>query len=296
MNSASTTNSSLTPFNVADQAGGRTLAWLRRNPTIAAGSAILIFFLVVALVAPWIAGDPLGFDPLYRLKGPSVEFWFGTDQLGRDVFSRVVYGTRISLIVGASVAVIATVIGLLIGVLCGYYRRVDEIVMRMMDGLMAIPAILLAVALITLMKASLLIVIIAISIPEIPRVVRLVRSVVLTVRALPYIEAAVSTGTRGLLIMRRHILPSTIAPLVVQATFVASAAVLIEAGLSFLGAGTPPEIPSWGNVIASGRAFFQLAPWIIFFPGLMLALAVLAINLVGDGLRDSLDPRIARRL
>ena len=285
-----------TPSDVDVVVRGKSGDWMRRNPTIVIGSAILLFFLVVALLAPWIAGDPLAFEPLNRLQRPSAEFWFGTDQLGRDVFSRVVYGTRISLIVGASVALVATVIGVVIGVLCGYYRRVDEIVMRMMDGLMAIPAILLAVALITLMKASLLIVIIAISIPEIPRVVRLVRSVVLTVRALPYIEAAVSTGTRGLLIMRRHILPSTIAPLVVQATFVASAAVLIEAGLSFLGAGTPPEIPSWGNVIASGRAFFQLAPWIIFFPGLMLALAVLAINLVGDGLRDSLDPRIARRL
>ena len=284
------------PSDVAVVVRGERREWIRRNPTIVIGSTILLFFLVVALLAPWIAGDPLAFEPLNRLQRPSAEFWFGTDQLGRDVFSRVVYGTRISLIVGASVALVATVIGVVIGVLCGYYRRVDEIVMRMMDGLMAIPAILLAVALITLMKASLLIVIIAISIPEIPRVVRLVRSVVLTVRALPYIEAAVSTGTRGLLIMRRHILPSTIAPLVVQATFVASAAVLIEAGLSFLGAGTPPEIPSWGNVIASGRAFFQLAPWIIFFPGLMLALAVLAINLVGDGLRDSLDPRIARRL
>ena len=285
-----------TPAGAVDRPRRRMLSWLRRNPTIIAGSAILVFFVVIALIAPWIAGDPLGFDPLARLKRPSAEFWFGTDQLGRDVFSRVVFGTRISLIVGVSVAMIATVIGLLIGVLCGYYRRVDEIVMRIMDGMMAIPAILLAIALITLMKASLLIVVIAISIPEIPRVVRLVRSVVLSVRGLPYIEAAVSTGTRELRIMSRHILPSTIAPLIVQATYVCSAAVLTEAGLSFLGAGTPPDIPSWGNVIATGRAYFQLAPWIIFFPGLMLALAVLAINLVGDGLRDSLDPRIARRL
>ena len=285
-----------TPAITAGPSRGRTLEWVRRNPTIVAGSAILVFFVAVALIAPWIAGDPLGFDPLARLKRPSAEFWFGTDQLGRDVFSRVVYGTRISLIVGISVAAIATMIGLLIGVLCGYFRRVDEIVMRVMDGMMAIPAILLAIALITLMKASLVIVIVAISIPEIPRVVRLVRSVVLTVRGLPYIEAAVSTGTRSLRVMSRHILPSTVAPLVVQATYVCSAAVLTEAGLSFLGAGTPPEIPSWGNVIATGRAYFQLAPWIIFFPGLMLALAVLAINLVGDGLRDSLDPRIARRL
>ncbi len=277
-------------------AGSRSFDWMRRNPTIVIGSTILGLFVVVALLAPWIASDPLGFDPLNRLKRPSAEFWFGTDQFGRDVYSRVVHGTRISLIVGLTVAVIATAIGLLIGVLCGYYRRVDDIVMRVMDGLMAIPAILLAIALITLMKASLLIVIIAISIPVIPRVVRLVRSVVLTVRGLPYIEAAVASGTRSRLIMTRHILPSTVAPLVVQSTYVCASAILIEAGLSFLGAGTPPEIPSWGNVISLGRQYFQISPWIIFFPGLMLAIAVLAINLVGDGLRDSLDPRIARRM
>jgi len=277
-------------------AGSNALDWIRRNPTIVIGSAILGLFVAVALLAPWIAGDPLSFDPLNRLKRPSAQFWFGTDQFGRDVYSRVVYGTRISLIVGVSVAVLATVIGLLVGVLCGYYRRLDDIVMRVMDGLMAIPAILLAIALITLMKASLLIVIIAISIPEIPRVVRLVRSVVLSVRGLPYIEAAVASGTRNRIIMTRHILPSTVAPLIVQSTYACASAILIEAGLSFLGAGTPPEIPSWGNVISLGRAFFQISPWIIFFPGLMLAIAVLAINLVGDGLRDSLDPRIARRM
>ena len=277
-------------------AASRTLDWIRRNPTIVVGSAVLGLFVAVALLAPWIASDPLSFDPLNRLKRPSAEFWFGTDQFGRDVYSRVVYGTRISLIVGVSVAVVATVTGLLVGVLCGYYRRLDDIVMRVMDGLMAIPAILLAIALITLMKASLLIVIIAISIPEIPRVVRLVRSVVLSVRGLPYIEAAVASGTRSRIIMTRHILPSTVAPLVVQSTYVCASAILIEAGLSFLGAGTPPEIPSWGNVISTGRAFFQISPWIIFFPGLMLAIAVLAINLVGDGLRVPLDPRIARRM
>ena len=270
--------------------------WSRRNPTIVIGSAILLFFVAVALLAPWLASDPLGFDPLDRLKRPSAEFWFGSDQFGRDVYSRVVHGTRISLIVGVSVAAVATAFGLIVGVLCGYYRRVDDVVMRVMDGLMAIPAILLAIALITLMKASLLIVIVAISIPEIPRVVRVVRSVVLTVRGLPYIEAAVASGTRNLVIMGRHILPNTVAPLVVQATYVCASAILTEAGLSFLGAGTPPEVPSWGNVISSGRTYFQLSPWIIFFPGLMLAIAVLAINLVGDGLRDTLDPRIARRM
>lgn len=285
-----------TPIDVAGAPRLRQFDWIRRNPTIVIGTTILALFVVLALIAPWITNDPLTFEPLDRLKRPSAEFWFGTDQFGRDVYSRVVHGTRISLIVGASVAVIATTIGLLLGVLCGYYRRVDDIVMRIMDGLMAIPAILLAIALITLMKASLLIVIVAISIPEIPRVVRLVRSVVLTVRGLPYIEAAIASGTRTHLIMTRHILPNTIAPLIVQATYVCAAAILTEAGLSFLGAGTPPEIPSWGNVISTGRTFFQISPWIIFFPGVMLAIAVLAINLVGDGLRDSLDPRIARRM
>ncbi len=274
----------------------RSFIWARRNKTIIGGTLILLALLGVAILAPWLAGDPLQFEPINRLKRPSEEFWFGTDQFGRDVYSRVIYGTRISLVVGFSVAVLATVVGLVLGVVCGYYRRVDAIVMRIMDGMMAIPAILLAIALITLMKASLMIVIIAISIPEIPRVVRLVRSVVLSVRARPYIEAAIASGTRNTKIMVRHILPNTVAPLVVQATYVCASAILTEAGLSFLGAGTPPEIPSWGNVISLGRTFFQIAPWIIFFPGIMLAITVLAVNLVGDGLRDTLDPRIARRM
>jgi peptide/nickel transport system permease protein len=272
------------------------LSWAWRNKTIVGGTLILLALLGVAILAPWLAGDPLQFEPINRLKRPSEQFWFGTDQFGRDVYSRVVFGTRISLIVGFSVAVLATAVGLVLGVLCGYYRRVDAFVMRVMDGMMAIPAILLAIALITLMKASLVIVIVAISIPEIPRVVRLVRSVVLSVRARPYIEAAIASGTRNARIMVRHILPNTVAPLVVQATYVCASAILTEAGLSFLGAGTPPEIPSWGNVISLGRTFFQIAPWIIFFPGVLLAITVLAVNLVGDGLRDMLDPRIARRM
>ncbi|MCK6450237.1 MAG: ABC transporter permease [Alphaproteobacteria bacterium] len=280
----------------APSRGARVLAWVRRNPTIVIGSAILLSLVGLAVLAPWIADDPLNFEPTNRLKRPTAQSWFGTDRFGRDVYSRVVYGTRISLVVGLSVAVLATAVGLAVGILCGFYKRVDGVVMRVMDGMMAIPAILLAIALITLMKASLLIVIIAISIPEIPRVVRLVRSVVLTVRALPYIEAAIASGTRGLAIMARHVLPNTIAPLIVQATYVCASAILLEAGLSFLGAGTPPEIPSWGNVISDGRTFFQIAPWIIFFPGVLLAVTVLAINLVGDGLRDTLDPRIARRM
>lgn len=272
------------------------LTWARRNKTIVGGTLILLTLVVIAILAPWLAGDPLQFEPTNRLKRPSETFWFGTDQFGRDVYSRVVYGTRISLIIGLCVAVLATSIGLVVGVLCGFYKTVDTILMRLMDGMMAIPAILLAIALITLMKASLLIVIIAISIPEIPRVARLVRSVVLSVRGRPYIEAAISSGTRNWRIMVRHILPNTVAPLIVQATYVCASAILTEAGLSFLGAGTPPEIPSWGNIISLGRTFFQIAPWIIFFPGLCLAITVLAINLVGDGLRDTLDPRISRRM
>lgn len=270
--------------------------WIRRNKTIVGGTLILLALVVVAILAPWLAGDPLQFEPTNRLKRPSETFWFGTDQFGRDVYSRVVYGTRISLIIGLCVAFMATAVGLLVGLLCGFYRPVDAVLMRVMDGMMAIPAILLAIALITLMKASLLIVIVAISIPEIPRVARLVRSVVLSVRGRPYIEAAIASGTRNWRIMVRHILPNTVAPLIVQATYVCASAILTEAGLSFLGAGTPPEIPSWGNIISLGRTFFQIAPWIIFFPGLCLAVTVLAINLVGDGLRDSLDPRISRRM
>jgi peptide/nickel transport system permease protein len=272
------------------------LAWARRNPMIVAGILILLALAVAAVLAPWLAGDPLQFEPTNRLKRPSDTFWFGTDQFGRDVYSRVVWGARVSLIVGLSVAALATAIGLVIGIACGYYRRVDAVVMRVMDGLMAMPAILLAIALITLMHASLLIVIVAISIPEIPRVVRLVRSVVLTVRGRAFIEAAIASGTRNMRIMVRHVLPNTVAPLIVQATYVCASAILTEAGLSFLGAGTPPEIPSWGNVISIGRTFFQIAPWIIFFPGVLLAVTVLAINLLGDGLRDMLDPRIARRM
>jgi len=275
---------------------GDLLIWIGRNKTIVGGVLILVSLVFVALLAPWLAGDPLQFEPTNRLRRPSDQFWFGTDQFGRDVYSRVIYGTRISLVVGLSVAVLATAVGLVLGVLCGYYRGVDAIVMRIMDGMMAIPAILLAIALITLMKASLLIVVIAISIPEIPRVARLVRSVVLTVRGRPYIDAAIASGTRNVKIMVRHILPNTVAPLIVQATYVCASATLTEAGLSFLGAGTPPEIPSWGNVISLGRTFFQIAPWIIFFPGIFLAVTVLAINLVGDGLRDTLDPRISRRM
>jgi peptide/nickel transport system permease protein len=269
---------------------------VRRNPTIVLGALLLAILVAMTLAAPLIASDPFRQAPINRLRPPSERFWFGTDQFGRDVFSRTVYGARVSLIVGFAVAAFASLIGLIIGLVCGYFRRVDGVVMRAMDGIMAIPSILLAIALITLTRPGLGIVIVAILIPEVPRVVRVVRSVVLSIRSQPYIESAIAGGTRNARLLTRHILPNTLAPLIVQATYVCASAMLIEAGLSFLGAGVPPEIPSWGNIIAQGRTFFQIAPWSILIPGAFLAVTVLAVNMLGDGLRDRLDPRLARRL
>ena len=259
--------------------------YCRRHPTVVIGAGVLLVMAIIAIAAPLLAGDPMRLTPIKRLKPPSAEFWFGTD-----------YGARISLMVGAAVAIVSTAIGLVVGLLAGYVRWVDAVVMRIMDGLMAIPGILLAIALISLAGASLTNVIIAITVPEVPRVVRLVRSVVLTIREQPYVEAAIAVGSPLFKILFKHILPNTVAPLIVQATYVCASAVVIEAILSFLGAGTPPEIPSWGNIMAEGRTYFQISPWMIFFPGVLLAITVLAVNILGDGLRDSLDPRIARRM
>jgi peptide/nickel transport system permease protein len=285
---------------IASEARSRTRPslrrFIRRNPTLFAGSVILGIVALIALAAPLIAGDPLPMQPAQRLRPPSKENWLGTDNLGRDVFSRTVYGARVSLFVGLSVASFSVAVGLLIGLLAGYFRRVDAIVMRLMDGLMAIPAILLAIALVALTRASVMTVIVAITIPEVPRVVRLVRSVVLSVREAPYVEAAIAGGTPVWKILLRLILPNTVAPLIVQATYICASAILIEAALSFLGAGTPPEIPTWGNMIAQSRLFLSRAPWTIFAPGIALAVVVLAVNLLGDGLRDRLDPRLARRM
>jgi peptide/nickel transport system permease protein len=270
--------------------------FIRRNPTIVVGATLLVLITLAALLAPFIARDPIAFEPINRLRGPSADFWLGTDSLGRDVYARMVYGARISLLVGLLVALIAIISGAVIGLLAGYFSKVDAVVMRLMDGIMAIPSILLAIALVALLGSSVKVVIIAIAIPEIPRVTRLVRAVVLSVRDLPFVEAARSNGTRVTKLLRRHILPSTVAPLIVQATYICASAILTEAGLSFLGAGTPPEFPTWGNMIASSRLYLQIAPWTIFAPGICLALVVLAVNLLGDGLRDRLDPRISRRM
>ncbi|HIN59806.1 MAG TPA: ABC transporter permease [Gammaproteobacteria bacterium] len=276
--------------------GARVWQYCRRNPTIVMGALLLLMMLIIALLASHLTPDPMKLNPIKRLRVPGEGMLFGTDMYGRDVFARTLHGSRISLLVGLSAAAVSTLFGLTIGLMAGYNRLFDTIVMRFMDGIMAIPSILLAIALVSLTGASVGIVIVAISIPEIPRVVRLVRSVVLTIREQPYVEAAISVGARLPRILLRHILPNTLAPLIVQATYVCASAMITEAILSFLGAGTPPDIPSWGNVISEGRQYFQRAPWIIFFPGVFLTITVLAVNILGDGLRDGLDPRIARQM
>jgi peptide/nickel transport system permease protein len=278
--------------------GGR-IPWraLLRNPSVAFGGFVILVLLIMAAAAPLVApGDPTSFTPRLRLKPPSDEFWFGTDRYGRDIWRRVVHGAQVSLAVGLIVAALSLVVGTTIGLVAGYVRALDGILMRLMDGLMAVPGILLAIALVSVSGASLTSVIIAIFVPEIPRVARMARSVVLSIREEPFIEAAIGLGTPTPVIMLRHILPNTMAPLIVQGTYIAASAILTDAVLSFIGTGIPTEIPSCGNIIAEGRDFFQRAPWIILAPGAFLAATVLAINILGDGLRDTLDPRLAKRV
>jgi peptide/nickel transport system permease protein len=275
----------------------RLIGFVRRHPTIAVGGALLTLIVLMAVFAPWLGTvDPTALAPAQRTRAPSPDHWFGTDMLGRDIYSRVVYGARVSLTVGFAVALIASGIGLAIGLVSGFVRSADGIVMRVMDGLMSIPPILLAIALMALTRGSVGNVIVAISIAEIPRVSRLVRGVVLSLREQPYVDAAVAAGTRTPMIILRHILPNTVAPMTVQATYICGSAMIIEAILSFIGAGTPPTIPSWGNIMAEGRALWQVKPFIVFFPAAFLSITVLAVNLVGDGLRDALDPRARKGL
>jgi len=270
---------------------------LRRHPTAIAGAVVLLVMVLVAIFAPWLGTvDPQALSPIKRMRPMGADFWFGSDMLGRDVYSRVIYGTRVSLTVGLAVAVLATSVGLVIGLVTGYLRWLDAVMMRVMDGLMSIPSVLLAIALISLTRASLENVIFAIALTEVPRVVRLVRSLVLTLREQPYVEAAIAAGTRLPAILARHILPNTLAPLLVQATYICASAMITEAILSFIGAGTPPNIPSWGNIMAEARSLIQVAPTILLFPGIFLSLTVLSVNLLGDGMRDALDPRLARRM
>jgi peptide/nickel transport system permease protein len=289
-----------------------TSAWarVRKNWSVRIGGIALLLLVLLSLAAPWLGTvDPSLFDPASRdltpgqrgeittLEGDTLkhQFLMGSDSFGRDVYSRVIYGTRVSLIVGISTAILAMSIGIVLGLCSGFFRWLDGPLMRVMDGLMAIPAILIAIALVAMWRGSLTTVIIAIAIPEIPRVTRLVRSLVLSIREEPYVEAAVAMGTATWKIMLRHILPNTVAPLVVQGTFICAAGILTEAILSFLGVGLPPDIPTWGNVMAEGRAQFNDYPHNIFFPGIFLAVTVLAVNILGDGLRDTLDPKMAKR-
>jgi peptide/nickel transport system permease protein len=284
---------------------------LVRNPSVVIGATIVAFLAVMGLLAPMLGTiSPSEINPVFRNKKPGVErtiradddkevqfvHRFGTDSLGRDVYSRVVYGARVSLIIGVTVAAISVAVGLTIGLIAGYIRWLDGIIMRFMDGLMAIPAILLAMGVVSLSRAGVVAVVVAIVIPEIPRVVRLVRAIVLSIREEPYVEAAITVGTPTPTLLVRHVLPNTVAPLIVQGTFICASAILIEAILSFLGIGIPPETPTWGNIMAEGRSLFRIFPHNIFYPGVFLAFAVLAINMLGDGLRDTLDPRFAKRV
>jgi len=276
---------------------GRIAGFIYRHPTVFVGGLLIGLMIFIAVFAPYLGTkDPTALAPARRTREPSALYWFGTDMLGRDVYSRVLYGSRVSLIVGFSVAFFASVIGTFVGLLAGFIRVLDAVVMRVMDGLMSIPPILLAIALMALTRASVQNVIVAITIAEFPRVSRLVRGIVLSLREQPYVEAAVASGTRVPVIIWKHILPNTLAPLMVQATFICASAMITEATLSFIGAGTPPIIPSWGNIMAEGRALWQVKPYIVFFPAIFLSLTVLAVNLLGDGLRDALDPRLAKRL
>ena len=276
---------------------GRVGGFVRRHPTIVAGGLLIGVMVVVALAAPVLTRyDPTAIAPAQRIRDPSAAHWFGTDMLGRDIYARTIYGARISLLVGFAVALLASAIGTLVGVVSGFVRALDGVIMRVMDGIMSIPPILLAIALMALTRASVQNVIIAISVTEFPRVARLVRGIVLSLREQPYVEAALAAGTRLPLIIWRHIIPNTVAALMVQATFICASAMITEAILSFIGAGTPPTVPSWGNIMAEGRALWQIKPFIVFFPAVFLSVTVLAVNLLGDGLRDALDPRLAKRL
>lgn len=280
----------------------RVTAWARTreivfsSPIVTVATVVLVVIVLSAVFAAWVVPhDPVRLTPSERLKPPSETYWLGTDAFGRDLFSRIIYGGQISLVVGVCAAIAAVMFGLILGLLAGYIRWIDAVLMRMVDGLMAIPSILLSIAIVSLWGASMWTVLVAITIPEVPRVVRLVRSLVLSAREEPYVEAAIAAGSSTFLIMRRHLMPNTIAPLIIQGTYICASAILTEAILSFLGAGINPETPSWGNIMAEGRIYFQINPGIVLWPGLIVSVAILSINLLGDAVRDALDPRMAKR-
>lgn len=271
----------------------RTVRFCWRYPLVGISSLILLLLFFIGLFAPFLwTVDPLQISPATRLRPPSWEHWFGTDALGRDIYSRVVYGTRTSLFIGLAVTVISYIIGIAVGFISAFNRFADAVLMRVIDGVMSIPSVLLAIALTALAEPGMMIVIFAISIIEIPRVTRLVRGMALALREELYIEAAYASGTSTWRTLFRHILPNISAPMFVQASQICAQAMLIEATLSFIGAGVPPTNPTWGNVIAEGRSLYQIAPHMILFAAFALAITVLAMNLLADGLRDALDPKL----
>ncbi|WP_439496082.1 ABC transporter permease [Bosea sp. (in: a-proteobacteria)] len=290
------TGSGVTTKPGGPRQAGTAWRFLRANPVILGGLAVILVFAAIALIAPHVLVDPARLNPIQRLRPPSFDHLFGTDQVGRSTFSRTLNGTAISLTVGALVTVVTVVFGLLIGLTAGFIRRLDGFVMRIMDGIMAIPGILLAIALMSLFGSSVQNVIIAISVAEIPRMARIVRSSALVIREQTYVEAAITNGASLPRLLLLHVLPNAAAPVIVQATYVFASAMIVESILSFLGAGTPPTIPSWGNMLAEARPFMQRAPWMIAFPGVALAFLVLTVNVLGDALRDAIDPRLARKL
>lgn len=269
---------------------------LLSSPVVLLAAVVLAIIVLASVFAQWIVPhDPTRLTPSVRLRAPDSTYWLGTDAYGRDLLSRIIMGGQMSLAIGLTAAIVAVGAGLLMGLMAGYVRWLDAVLMRFVDGLMAIPNILLAIAIVALWGAGFWTVLIAITLPEVPRVVRLVRSVVLSAREEPYVEAAIAAGSSTFLIMRRHLLPNTVAPLIVQGTYICASAILVEAILSFLGAGINPETPTWGNIMAEGRLFFQINPGIILWPGLVVSITILAINLLGDAVRDALDPRMAKR-
>jgi peptide/nickel transport system permease protein len=279
----------------APAVGSGAPRWLRllaRRRVTLVGLALVGLALVTGVLAPRVAGDPLRIDVARRLTAPGAAHWFGTDDVGRDVWSRVVYGARLSLLVGTAVVALSLAIGLACGLVAGYYRRLDNAVMRVMDGLMAFPAIILAIALMASLGPSVANVIVAIGIVYAPRVARIVRGSVLVIRETTYVEAARALGASDAAVIARHVLPNCLSPVIVQASFVFAAAVLTEAALSFLGVGVPPYVPSWGNILAEGRLYLQQAPWLVLYPGGAIMLTIFGLNLLGDGLRDLLDPRL----
>jgi peptide/nickel transport system permease protein len=270
----------------------RWLALLARRKVTLVGAALLALMLTAGLSAPFLAGNPTRMDVAVRLSRPSATHWFGTDDVGRDVFSRVIHGARLSLLVGSAVVAFSLVVGVSCGLIAGYYRRLDNTVMRVMDGLMAFPAIILAIALMASLGPSVVNVIVAVGVVYAPRVARVVRGSVLVIRETAYVEAARALGASDLAVVGRHVLPNCLSPVIVQASFVFAAAVLTEAALSFLGVGVPPFVPSWGNILADGRLYLQQAPWLVLYPGGAIMLTIFGLNLLGDGLRDLLDPRL----